>query len=119
VYSNEDKNIGPNVAGSSKQQRIRRHQSGCDLARYLPLKNSMGNIMKSLKGIVIPIDWDADGNIVQTALMTFNEDMFIIADDHLGNMLSNCLRHIVTIDGEIVFSGPVKQIRIHRFTFDK
>lgn len=84
-----------------------------------PCLNSMGQIKKSLKGIVTPIDWDSDGNIIQTAFMTFDEDMFIIADDYLGNILSRYLRHIVTIDGEVFYDGPVKQIRIDRLIFEK
>lgn len=79
----------------------------------------MGQIIKSLKGIVTPINWDKEGNIIQTAFMTFNEEMFLIADDHLGNILSRYLRKIVTVDGEVFYEGPVRQIRIDRLIFDK
>ena len=79
----------------------------------------MGQAVKSLKGIVIPFNWDDDGNIVQTAFMTFDEDMFLIVGNRLGRLSTHYLRSTVAIDGEILCKGPDKHIRITRLVFEK
>ena len=70
-----------------------------------------------IKGIVAPSQWDKDGKVLQTRIMTFNEDQFEVADTELGRSLLLHIRKTVTAAGEMQSIGSEKQIRIHKLTF--
>lgn len=77
----------------------------------------MENTPISIKGIVIPASWDANGSILTTAILTFDEDIFTVADTISGKALTRHLRKTVTATGYVVVQGASKSIQILNFNF--
>ena len=46
---------------------------------------------QSVKGIVLPIEWDKHGKSREIAVMTLDEDMFTVADNHFGQVVNHHL----------------------------
>jgi hypothetical protein len=69
----------------------------------------------SISGIIIPVEWDKNGEIINTAIVTFDEDRFVILNNRSGRVLMNYLRKTVTITGHVTFSGSIKKIDITRY----
>ncbi len=74
---------------------------------------------QSIKGIVLPIEWDKDGRSRKIAVMTFDEDMFAVASNHFEQVMNQHLRQIVSVDGEVSMRGNMKQITVHRLLIHK
>lgn len=53
----------------------------------------------TIKGIVIPVDWDEKGNVVGVAISTFNEDEYLVDRNEKGVELIRFLRLEVEIIG--------------------
>jgi hypothetical protein len=72
-----------------------------------------GNLnLISLKGIVIPADWDHNGNIISVAIATDGEqEYFIDTSQNVTNMIA-LLRQEVEITGTIRHTGEKKFIRV-------
>jgi hypothetical protein len=47
-------------------------------------KGKAGTNLTSIKGIVIPTDWDKKGNVVSVAISTFNEDEYLVDRNEKG-----------------------------------
>jgi hypothetical protein len=69
----------------------------------------------SIKGIIIPAEWDKDGKIIRTAVVTFNEDRFLILNNRFSRTLFNHLRKTVTITGNVTIHGSLKMINVNQF----
>lgn len=57
--------------------------------------------LTSITGIVIPASWDAHGAILGTAIVTFDEDLVMVADTGPGSTLTHHLRKTVTVTGRV------------------
>ncbi len=75
----------------------------------------MANIKNSISGILIPLEWDDEGRVIRTVIMTFDEDTYVVADDDLGQILNSHVRKVVTANGEVAINGNVKHICVERF----
>jgi hypothetical protein len=53
----------------------------------------------TLRGVVIPVDWDEQGNVARIALSTHDEDEYLIHDDELGNTLRGLINEEVEVSG--------------------
>ena len=70
----------------------------------------------TIRGIVIPVDWDEKGKVVGLAISTFNEDEYLVERDEKGAKLMRFIRQEVAIrsvlergeDGQII---TVKEIQ--------
>ncbi len=72
----------------------------------------------TIYGIVIPTDWDDQGNILKVAIVTYDEGKVIIAPDHRGIALMSCLRKAVQARGILRQSNGSREMEIHTFTLD-
>jgi len=75
----------------------------------------MANIKNSIKGILVPAEWDDDGGVTRTVIMTFDEDTYVVANDSLGQILNSHVRQVITINGEVIIHGNVKHICVEQF----
>ncbi len=66
----------------------------------------------SVKGIVIPIDWDENGQILSLAIATFKEEEFLINNDHRGRDLFHFMQKPVEVTGEIKEREGRKILRV-------
>ena len=68
--------------------------------------------MNRIEGIVVPANWDSDGNIVALAIATGDEQEYLIEDDqHVVNLWS-LLRQAVIAVGSIKRCNEQKIIRV-------
>jgi hypothetical protein len=85
----------------------------------LPIKNKNGLV--TLKGIIIPVDWDNKGNASAIAISTHGEQEYIICKDKKGKKLFNFVHDSVQVRGKIVEAAGIKAIKIddvERYVFD-
>ena len=68
--------------------------------------------MDSIKGIVIPSDWDSNGNVISLAIATRNEEEYIIENNHNLSDLKKLLRQEVVVDGSIKCRNNSKSIDV-------
>jgi len=62
-------------------------------------KEKVGANLITIRGIVIPVDWDEKGNVVGVAISTFNEDEYLVDRDEKGAELMRFVRQEVEISG--------------------
>lgn len=68
-----------------------------------------------INGIIIPSEWNESGEIQNIAIVTFDEDTFLIADNSQARELMNSLRKTVTLSGKVTKKGEYKEICISKF----
>jgi len=62
-------------------------------------KGDVGANLITIKGIVIPVDWDKKGNVVGVAISTFNEDEYLVDKNEKGARLMQFIRQEVEARG--------------------
>nr|NJM04918.1 hypothetical protein [Desulfobacula sp.] len=75
----------------------------------------MGRPQTIINGIIVPSEWNDKGEIQNIAVVTFDEDTFLIADNHHARALMNSLRKTVTLSGKVSMKGAQKEFRISKF----
>ena len=55
----------------------------------------------TIRGILIPIDWDEKGNVVAIALSTSNEEEYLVDRDEKGESLKAFIQREVEISGTL------------------
>lgn len=65
----------------------------------------MNENMNIIQGIVIPVNWDKKGNVVDAAIFTRDEDEFFIEKNKKGKELLDFLHK------ELEVSGLIKEIK--------
>ena len=68
--------------------------------------------MVSIQGIVVPIDWDDDGNVTSVAIATRAEEEFLIRNSDKVEELKRLLRQEVEVHGEMTLEGSQKVILV-------
>lgn len=53
----------------------------------------------TLRGVVIPVEWDEHGKVAGIAISTRDEDEYRIQDDELGNRLLGLINEEVEVSG--------------------
>ena len=71
--------------------------------------------MIDIKGIIIPVNWDANGNVIGMAIATHKEEEYFNEDDSVAPKLISFLRQEVKITGVLKKRAGKKFIRIHRW----
>lgn len=70
-----------------------------------PNKNrGTGDKLTTVRGIVIPVDWDEDGNVLAAAISSPDEQVYFIELDKKGKKMLELIRW------EIEVSGVVRKI---------
>ena len=75
----------------------------------------MNKTQTIINGIIVPSEWNEKGEIQNIAIVTFDEDTFLIADNNKARVLMNSLRKTVTLSGKVSMNGTQKEIRISKF----
>jgi hypothetical protein len=72
--------------------------------------------MINIKGIIIPVNWDAKGNVIGMAIATHKEEEYFIENDGKASKLISFLRQEVKITGVIKNKDGKKIIEIKKLT---
>ena len=72
--------------------------------------------MANIKGIVIPVNWDRNGNVISVAIATHDEDEIIVEGQRLVAQLKTLLREEVQASGILTQKGGKKSIKVEKFS---
>ena len=76
------------------------------------LLTGSGGFMDTIKGIVIPVGWDLNGNIVKLAIATGDEQEYLIENQLKIAQLKTLLRQEVVVSGSIRDKKEYKAIKV-------
>jgi len=62
-------------------------------------KEGMGDEIITVKGIVIPVDWDEEGNPIATAILAPGEEEYFVEQEGEGIELLGLMQHEVEATG--------------------
>ena len=81
-------------------------------------KDASKNKTVTVVGIVVPVDWDENGNPLNVAISSHDEQEFVIENrNQEGKEVEKLLRQKIQVSGELVDSkGSRKQIRVKSYT---
>jgi len=72
--------------------------------------------MVRVTGIIVPVDWDDEGNVAHLGIETFGEDFYLITAEAEGfRQLRRLLRKEVELFGHVHQAGGGKSIRVVRY----
>ena len=72
----------------------------------------------TIRGIVIPVAWNEKGDVISVAIVTYNEEKYLVENNVKGQQLFSLLRKRVVIDGGLVARDEIKAIEINSFQED-
>lgn len=73
-------------------------------------------VRRTLRGLVTPAQWDADGKLTAVAIMTNEEEEYLIESDEFGALLMDLQRSLVEVYGSIsIVARDEKHIRVKKF----
>jgi hypothetical protein len=78
-------------------------------------KKKKDSQLTSIKGIVLPVNWDEKGNIVALALSTHEEDEYLIEVDEKGQELMAFVRDEVVVTGIVNKTEKGKTIAVKKY----
>jgi len=78
-------------------------------------KKKKDSQLTSIKGIVLPVNWDEKGNIVALALSTHEEDEYRIEPDEKGQELLAFVRDEVVVTGIVNKTEKGKTIAVKKY----
>jgi 5S rRNA maturation endonuclease (ribonuclease M5) len=70
----------------------------------------------TLRGVVIPVDWDSEGKAIATAISTHHEDEYLIVDEENTIAMNNLINEEVEITGVYKKKGDKKLIKVKTCT---
>lgn len=71
------------------------------------------NIRKqTLKGVIVPVDWDEKGAVKAIGISTHDEEEYLISNDSKGKDLFLFLRSPIEITGHILEVAGIKIIKV-------
>ena len=74
------------------------------------MKNDNATILTTVRGLVIPVDWDEKGNVTATAISTQMEEEFLVDQNAWGEALLAFLRQRVKVSGSVVLKEDGKKV---------
>ena len=69
----------------------------------------------TIQGIVIPVEWDKKGNVIATAICTYNEVEYMVDRDEIGNQLLSNIRKKIEARGLVIREKEKKKIKIQNY----
>jgi hypothetical protein len=66
----------------------------------------------SLKGILIPSNWDEKGNIISLKIASANEKEYVISNQDVSDMIATYLRKEITVTGVLEQGGAITYIHV-------
>ncbi len=80
----------------------------------------MGDKLITIRGIVIPVDWDEKGNPVAVSISTHQEDEYFIDKDyHKGKELLHSIQEEVEVSGVVREDEDKKIISVQKYILKK
>jgi len=74
------------------------------------MKNKDESILTTVRGLVIPVDWDDKGNVTATAISTHLEEEYLVEQNAWGEALLAFLRQRVKVSGSLVVKEDGKKV---------
>jgi hypothetical protein len=71
--------------------------------------------MHVIKGVVIPMEWDDQGNVVQIAISSHDEMEYIVEREGKGSELLALIRKVVEVGGEVKKKDDKRFIKVKRY----
>ena len=78
-----------------------------------------GEGITTIKGIIIPTDWDEKGKVVAAALSTHTEDEYFIDNDLKGKELLHCIQKEVEVSGVTKENQGKKTIKVKKYILQR
>jgi 5S rRNA maturation endonuclease (ribonuclease M5) len=69
----------------------------------------------TIRGIVIPVDWDEKGKVIAAALSTHKEDEYLIDHDYKGQELLHHIQKEVEVSGVVRKNNGKKIIVVQKY----
>ena len=66
--------------------------------------------LATIRGLVVPVDWDEKGNVTATAISTYFEEEYLVDQNAWGEALLAFLRQRVKVSGSIIQNENGKNI---------
>lgn len=73
----------------------------------------------TVRGIVIPVDWDEKGKVIAAALSTHTEDEYLIDHDYKGKELLHYIQEEVEVSGVARKHNGKKTITITKYNLKR
>ena len=77
-----------------------------------------GDQLRRIRGLVIPTDWDEQGNVASVAIATPNEEEYSVGMDDKGKELIAFLREKVEVSGIVREEEDKKVVKVEKFSFE-
>lgn len=90
-------------------RNIKQNTEGGDEKRETSLR------LSTLRGIVIPVEWDAKGNVVAAAVSTYDEELYLIDGQDKGKELMRFMQQQVEVSGVVNKEESKKVIRVAEY----
>jgi len=74
------------------------------------MKNTDESILTTIRGLVIPVDWDDKGNVTATAISTHLEEDYLVEQNAWGEALLAFLRQRVKVSGSLTVKENGKKV---------
>ena len=71
--------------------------------------------MSTIRGVVIPMDWDEHGNVVRIAISSHDEKEYLVDKGGKGYELLAFIRKEVEVGGEVKEEDHRKVIKVKKF----
>ena len=71
------------------------------------------------RGVIIPVEWDENGNVVAIAVSTHGEDEYVIEDEGEGEELKALIRQEVEVFGEVRRRDGERFIKVTKYKVRK
>ncbi|MBK5099933.1 MAG: hypothetical protein JJE15_02935 [Desulfobacteraceae bacterium] len=72
---------------------------------------------RKIRGIIIPVEWDDDGNVISTTIHTDNEEEYLIDQNKKGEELLGFIHHKVEVTGKLregAYGNAIMNVRRYR-----
>lgn len=67
---------------------------------------------QTLKGVIVPVDWDEKGEVKAIGISTNEEEEYLISNDSKGQSLLPYLQNSVEITGNIFEVAGIKIVKV-------
>lgn len=74
------------------------------------MENKDVSSLTTVRGLVIPVDWDDKGNVTATAISTHLEEEYLVDQDAWGEALLAFLRQRVKVSGSVALKKDGKKV---------
>lgn len=79
------------------------------------IRNHTANELFSIRGLVVPVDWDETGKVTAVAISTFDEEEYIVSRKGKGSELLTFLRKVVEVEGIPSVVEDERMITVKRY----